>query len=447
MQTRSIIVILAVGVLAASAACSDSTSGAGGGGGRGRGRGGEGGAVPVVTAKVVARDVPVDIAAIGNVEAYTMISIRSQVTGIVEQALIHEGDNVRKDQVLFTIDKRPFEAALRQAEANMVRDQALLSQAEAQLVRDGSNSEYATLTAQRQAQLAEKGIVSKDIAEQSRAGADAIAATVKADRASVESARAQLVAQQAQVDNAKVNLSYTTIRSPIDGHSGNFAVKVGGLVTANQTELTTVAQIEPIFVTFSIPAASLSAIKQSIGRSKVPVTATSADSETGFVEGELDFIDNVIDASTDTIKLKARFDNRDHRLWPGQFARVSLRVTTIPHALVLPGQAVQTGQDGQFVFLVKPDNTVAQQPVGVGQRIGEDVVIERGLQAGQTVVTEGQLRLEAGTKIQTGEGRQGGGRRGQGGPGQGGRNGQGGQGGEGRQGGQGGGPGRQGGRE
>ena len=441
MQKRAFVLILGLGVLAVTAACSDSGAGGAGGGGRGRGRGGEAGAVPVVTAKVVARDVPVDIAAIGNVEAYTMISIRSQVTGIVEQAAIHEGDNVTKDQVLFSIDKRPFEASLRQAEANLVRDQALLSQAEAQLIRDGSNSEYATLTAQRQAKLADAGIVSKDVAEQSRAGADAIAATVKADRASVESAKAQLVAQQAQVDNAKLMLNYTTIRSPIDGHTGNFSIKVGGLVTANQTELTTIAQVEPIFVTFSIPAASLSAIKQSMGRTKVPVTASSQESETGVVEGELDFIDNVIDASTDTIKLKARFDNRDHRLWPGQFARVSLRVTTIPHALVLPGQAVQTGQEGQFVFLVKPDNTVAQQPVAVGQRIGEDVVIERGLQAGQTVVTEGQLRLEAGTKIQTGDGRRGG----PGGPGrQGGRgaSGEAGQGQAGR-----GGPGRQGGRE
>ena len=246
-------------------------------------------------------------------------------------------------------------------------------------MRDGSNAEYSALTAQRQAKLAEAGIVSKDIAEQARAGADAIAATVKADRAAVESAKAQLVAQQAAVDNSKLQLAYTSIRSPIDGHTGNFGIKVGSLVTASQTELTTIAQVEPIFVTFSVPSSSLSAIKQNMGRVKVPVTASSPDAETGVVEGELNFIDNVIDASTDTIKLKARFENHDRRLWPGQFARVSLRVTTIPHALVLPGQAVQTGQDGQFVFLVKPDNTVAQQPVAVGQRIGEDVVIEKGL--------------------------------------------------------------------
>jgi membrane fusion protein, multidrug efflux system len=435
VQKRSVIVLFSLGALAATAACSDSAVGSGGGGGRGRGRGGDGGAVPVVTAKVVERDVPVDIAAIGNVEAYTMISVRSQVTGVIEQAAIHEGDFVKKDQVLFTIDKRPFEAALRLAEANLVRDQALLSQAEAQLGRDGSQSEYQTLTAQRQAQLAEKGIVSKDIAEQARAAADTAAGTIKSDRAAVESAKAQLVAQQATVDNARVQLSYTTIASPIDGHSGNIAVKVGGLVTANQTELTTIAQVEPIFVTFSIPAANLASIKNNLGKTKIPVTATSQDSTANVVEGELNFIDNVIDASTDTIKLKARFENHDRRLWPGQFARVSLRVATIPNAMVLPSQAVQTGQEGQFVFLVKPDNTVAQQPVAIGQRIGEDVVVEKGLQSGQTVVTEGQLRLEAGTRIQTGDGR-GGGRRGGGGgrgQGQGGQTGQGGQAGQGGQ--------------
>ena len=440
MQKRALILIVSLGALAAAVACSDSVSGGSGGGGRGRGRGGEAGAVPVVTAKVVARDVPVDIAAIGNVEAYTMISVRAQITGTIDSIAVHEGDFVKKDQLLFTIDKRPFEASLRQSEANLLRDQALLSQSEAQLVRDGSNAEYSALTAQRQAKLAEAGIVSKDVAEQARAGADAVAATVKADRAAVESAKAQLVAQQAAVDNSKLQLAYTSIRSPIDGHLGNFPIKVGGLVTASQTELATIAQVEPIYVTFSVPSSSLSAIKQNMGRVKVPVTATSPDAETGVVEGELNFIDNVIDASTDTIKLKARFENHDRRLWPGQFARVSLRVTTIPHALVLPGQAVQTGQDGQFVFLVKPDNTVAQQPISVGQRVGEDVVVEKGLEAGQTVVTEGQLRLEAGSKIQTGDGRQGGGgRRGR----QGGQAGQGG--GQGRQDGQGG-EGRQGGR-
>jgi membrane fusion protein, multidrug efflux system len=389
-------------VLLTGAGCSGSAAGTGGGGRGGRGRG-EGGAVPVVTAKVAERDVPVDLAAIGNVEAYTTISVRSQVTGVLKDVGFREGDFVKKGQLLFSIDRRPFEAALQQAQANLVRDQALLSQAEAQLTRDGAQAEYSQLTSERQANLQKNGIVSKDVSEQSRSAAEASAATVKADRAAVESARAQLVAQQAAVDNAKVQLDYCSITSPIDGRTGNLTVKTGNLVTANSSELMTIAQIEPIFVTFSVPALQLNAVKSGFGKNKIPVTVTPQDGSATPVEGDLAFIDNSVDASTDTIKLKARYTNTDHRLWPGQFARVSVRVTTIPHALVLPNQAVQTGQDGQFVFLVKGD-VVDQQPVTVGQRVGEDVVIEKGLQPGQTVVTEGQLRLEAGTRIQTGGG-------------------------------------------
>jgi membrane fusion protein, multidrug efflux system len=389
----------------AGAGCSGQAAGTGGGGRGGRGRGDGGGAVPVVTTKVTERDVPVDLAAIGNVEAYTTISVRSQVTGLLQEAGFHEGDFVKKGQVLFRIDRRPFEAALQQAQANLVRDQALLSQAEAQLARDGASAEYSQLTAERQASLNKNGIVSKDVVEQARAGADAAAATVKADRAGVESARAQLVAQEAAVDQAKVNLSYTTISSPIDGRTGNLTVKTGNLVNQNTTELMTIAEVEPIFVTFSVPSIQLNAVKSRLGKEKIAVTVIPQDGSPTPVDGQLSFIDNSVDASTDTIKLKGLFANTDHRLWPGQFARVSLRVTTIPHALVLPGQAVQTGQDGQFVFVVKEDGTVDQQPVTTGQRMGDDVVVEKGLKAGQTVVTEGQLRLEAGTKVQAGGGR------------------------------------------
>jgi len=396
--------VLLVAVTCA-AGCSGSAASTGGGGGRGgRGRG-DFGAVPVVVTKVAERDVPVDIAAIGNVEAYTTISVRSQVTGQLESAHFGEGAFVKKGQLLFTIDKRPFESALQQAQANLTRDQALLSQSEAQLTRDGANAEYAQLTAERQASLNSKGIVSKDVSEQARAASEAAAATVKADRAAVESARAQLESQKAAVDNAKVQLGYTTIESPIDGRSGNLTVKTGNLVSANTTELMTIAQVEPIYVTFSVPAVQLSTIRERMGKDKIQVTVTPQDGSTAPVQGELAFIDNTVDSSTDTIKLKGRFANSDHRLWPGQFARVSLRVTTLPHALVLPTQAVQTGQDGQFVFLVKPDNTVDQQPVVTGQRVGDDVVVEKGLRAGQTVVTEGQLRLEAGSKVQVGDGR------------------------------------------
>jgi membrane fusion protein, multidrug efflux system len=374
-----------------------------------RGRGGEGGAVPVVVAKASQRDVPVDIDGIGNVEAYSTISVRAQVTGQLTAVHFREGDFVRKGDRLFSIDARPFQAQVEQADANLKRDMALLNQAEAQLARDASNAEYVQLSAERNAQLNARGIISKDQAEQARSQADATAATVKADKAAVESARAQVVAQQAAVDNAKVALEYTTIKSPIDGRTGNVAVKAGNLVTANTSELMTIAQVQPVYVTFAVPAVHLPTIKRHLATDRLPVVATPQDADAQPATGELTFIDNSVDPSTDTIKLKATFQNADRRLWPGQFARVSLRIATLPSATVVPAQAVQTGQDGQFIFVVKPDSTVEQRTITTGQRIGEEVVINAGLTPGETIVTEGQLRLEPGTRVQTGAGGRGGG--------------------------------------
>ncbi len=407
---RSLILLASGACVLSSAACGSNTSaaGPGGGGGRGRGRGGDGGAAPVVTAKAASKDVPVDLAAIGNVEAFAVISIRSQVTGVLEQLSFHEGDLVKQGQLLFTIDRRPFEAALAQADAMMVRDKALLAQAEAQLARDAANAEYMQLSAERQQQLTARGIISKDVAEQVRSQADATAALVKADRASIDSAKAQLVAQQGAVDAARVSLDYTVIKSPIDGQTGNLGVKVGSLVTANQTELTTIARVQPVLVTFTVPAIPLGTIKSHMTGGKLPVTATPQDTAAQPAPGVLTFVDNAVDMTTDTIKLKATFDNPDRRLWPGQFARVSLRLTTLDNATVVPSQAVQTGQDGQYVFVVKEDQTVEQRPVTVGQRVEDDTVVQKGLKPGETVVTEGQLRLEPGSRVTTGAGARGG---------------------------------------
>jgi multidrug efflux system membrane fusion protein len=368
-------------------------------------RGGDGGGpVPVVTAKVSQKNVPVDIAAIGNVEASTTITIQSQVTGTLTEVLFNEGDFVKKGQHLFTIDSRPFEAALTQAQANLTRDQALLGQSEAQLNRDAAQAEYAQVTSERNAALVEKGIVSKDVADQARAAADAARATVAADKAAVESARAQLAAQQAAVETAKVQLTYTKIQSPINGRTGNLTVRQGNLVTANQTQVITIQQLEPTYTTFSVPAVHLPTIKQHMAKEKLGVVAKPQDADPSTESGALTFVDNAVDPTTDTIKLKATFTNTDHRLWPGQFVRVSLRLTTIPNAVVVPSVAVQTGQDGQYIFIVKADNTVEQRPVTPGERVDQDMVIQKGVTVGETVVTEGQLRLEPGSKIQTREG-------------------------------------------
>jgi multidrug efflux system membrane fusion protein len=376
--------------------------GSGGRGGRGgRGRGGDSGPAPVVTAKVSEKDVPVEIAAIGNVEASTTISVRSQVTGQMQQALFREGDFVKKGQELFSIDRRPFEAALAQAEANVTRDRALLAQAEAQLMRDASNAEYMQLASERQSQLATRGIISRDQAEQARAQADATTAVVKADRAAIDSARAQLEAGVSAVDMARVQLGYTVIRSPVDGRTGNLSVKVGNLVTANNTELMTIAQVQPVFITFTVPAVHLATVKQHLGHDPLPVTAAPQDGDAQTAHGTLTFVDNAVDTTTDTIKLKATFDNADRRLWPGQFARVTLRLAMLSQATVVPSQAVQTGQDGQYVFVVKPDSTVEQRPIVTAQRADQDVVIDKGIKVGETVVTEGQLRLEPGSRVTT----------------------------------------------
>ena len=402
MSRRALPVWLWLLASLALGACGSNTSAAGPGGGRGgRGRGGDAGPAPVVTAKVIEKDVPVDIAAIGNVEGYAVISIRSQVTAQLIDISFREGDSVRPGQQLFTLDRRPFEAALAQAEANLTRDRALLAQAEAQLARDAASAEYQQLSAERQSSLSARGIVAKDAAEQARAQADATGAVVKADKAAIESARAQLAAQEAAVDNARLSLDYTVIRAPIDGRTGTINVKVGGLVTANQTELLTIARVQPVFVTFTVPAVHLSTIKQHMADGTLMVTATPQDGSNQPASGKLTFVDNAVDMTTDSIKLKATLPNDDHRLWPGQFARVSLRLTTLSNATVVPSQAVQTGQDGQYVFVVKPDSTVEQRPVTVSRRVDQDVVVDQGVRPGETVVTEGQLRLEPGSRVTT----------------------------------------------
>ena len=417
------VALLAVGC---SGTPAQSTGSGGGRGGRG-GRGAGGAAQPVVTARVSQQDVPVEIAAVGNVEAYATISVKSQVTGQLQQAFFHEGDVVRKGDRLFTIDPRPLEASLKQAEATLVRDQALLNQAEAQIARDRANAQYQQLTADRQAQLAARGLISKDAGEQARAAADATFGTINADKAAYESAKAQLAVQQSVVDNARVLLSYADIRATIDGRTGSNTVKPGNLVSANSAELVTITQLQPVYVTFAVPAVHLAIVKEHLGKDPLLVIATSPEAGGQPIEGHLTFVDNAVDQASDTIKLKATFPNTDLRLWPGQFTRVTLRLTTLSNATVIPSQAVQTGQDGQFVFVVKPDSTVDQRPITVARRMGETVVVGKGLTRGETIVTEGQLRLEQGTRIQASDasGRAAGAAGGRGGRGRGGRGGRG----------------------
>lgn len=405
MFARVAIGIVAVGFLTLPG-CSDRTVSADKGvAAKGRGRGGDQGPVPVVVATVGAKTVPINIEVIGNVEAYSTISVKAQVGGQLTITSFKEGDYVKKGDLLFTIDPRPYQGQLNQAEANLARDTAALSQAEANLAKDMANEKYARVEAGRYQKLADQGIVSKEQTDQIGSNADALAQAVLADKAAIESAKAQIISSKSAVENAKVQLSYTTILSPIDGRTGNLTVKQGNIVTPNTMELMTITEMEPIYVTFSVPEANLADIKRYMAQGKLSVYASPQDDTAHQEGGVLTFIDNTVDSTTGTIKLKGTFQNADKQLWPGQFVRVRLQLTTRPNAVVIPNQAIQNGQDGQFVYVVKNDMKVEMRPVVTSTRVDQDLVVDKGLQPGETVVTEGQLRLAPGVRVQFRDGR------------------------------------------
>jgi multidrug efflux system membrane fusion protein len=316
-----------------------------------------------------------------------------------------------------------LEAQVAQAEANLARDEALLSQAEANLAKDSAGEKYAREQAARYAKLFSEGIVSKEQGDQLNSTADSLAQGVRADKAAGDSLRAQMRADQAAIRNLKVQLAFTTISSPIDGRTGNLTVKPGNVVNANSSSLISITQVQPIYATFSVPETHLSAIRRYMAQGKLTVQATPQDGSTDKpAQGVLTFVDNNVDSATGAIKLKGTFPNAQHQLWPGEYVNVVLRMAVRQNALVVPNQAVQTGQDGTYVYVVKDDQTVEMRPVTTGLRVDQDLVIDKGLQAGETVVTEGQLRLAPGSLVQIGGPNGPGGNR-QGGRGGGGRKG------------------------
>ncbi|MBI4904715.1 MAG: efflux RND transporter periplasmic adaptor subunit [Acidobacteria bacterium] len=356
------------------------------------GKKGAGGPVPVATALVSQRDVPVEIQIIGNVEAYSTVTVKAQVTGILQKVYFQEGDMVKKGQKLFSIDPSPFQAAVSQMEANVARDRAILEQAKANLNRDMAQQKYQASQAARYAQLFKEGVFSKDQAEQVQANADTIGQSVKADQAAIASAQASVLAGEAAVRNAKISLDYTTISSPVDGRTGNLIAKEGNLASANTTELIVINQVQPVYVTFSLPESQFPQVKEAMARGKLPVNAIPPEDGGEREVGLLSFVDNRVDPNTGTIRLKGTFDNARRRLWPGQFVRVSLRLSVRQAALLVPNQAVQTGQDGPYVYRIR-DNRAQVVKVTTGPRVDQDLVIEIGLDSGDIVVTEGQLRL------------------------------------------------------
>ena len=357
-------------------------------------------AVPVSVAKATSESVPTELRVVGTVDASAIVQVKSQVAGQLERVAFSEGQNVTEGDLLLQIDPRPFEDALRQAEAAVERDRAQVAQAEATLARDAAQAKYDEIDAARQEQLNKESLASKMQADQARTTLDVGRASLHATEATIETARATLNADQAAVAKAKLDLSHCEIRAPIAGRTGNLLVHVGNLIKENDAALVVIRRVSPIFVNFSVPEEHLGAIRRLSAARKLAVHVFSTDDPNRGASGVLSVIDNEVDTSTGTIHLKATFENRDGVLWPGQFVTAVLTLDTQRNVTVIPGEAVQAGQQGSFVFAVKPDNTVEIRPVVTGSESGGRIVIEKGIAPGDTVVTDGQLRLFPGAPIQ-----------------------------------------------
>jgi len=447
-------------------------------------------AVPVKVATVTQKTIPLEIRAIGNVEAISVVSVKAQIGGQLNRVYFQPGQLVKKGDLLFKIDSRPLEATLAQAKATLAKDLAQIQQAEAKraadlaqvqqaqakwqadltqikqseakrdadtaqitaaisnLNKNTAQARQAEAEAQRYASLFKQGAISKNQYEQfrtqaesstatSQAGKAAIEnaqasarasssaienaravaaasnaaienarATIKADEAVIESAKATTKADTAAVESVQIQLSYSSIYAPIDGRVGSLLVTEGNLIKANDTTaMVTINQISPIYVTFTIPQQKLSQVRQYMATGQLTVKAIVGKDLEHPVAGKLTFIDNAVDSTTGTIKLKATFDNLDNKLWPGQFVNVLLELTQETNAIAVPAQAIQTGQKGQFVFVVNSDMSVKMQPVTVSRTLNGDAVITEGLQPGEKVVIDGTMRLIPGAKVRIGEGK------------------------------------------
>ena len=382
----------------------------------GGGRGGRGGGetVPVEVAPVTQQDVPIQIKGIGNVEAVTTVAVRSQVEGTLLTVGFAPGQEVKKGQVLFTIDPRPLQAQLSQAEANLLKAMAAVRQANDIVARDEAIAANNRVAVNRDLKLVEGGVIPREQYDNDLATLRASEATVRADQSSVANLQAAQKAEDANVQNARVQLSYTTIRAPLNGKTGNLVVTAGNLVRANDTTpMVTITTSSPIYVTFSVPERDLVRIRQTSGKDVLAVQGVIPGDESNPVMGKLSLVDNTVDAATGTVRLKATFINDDRRLYPGQFVNVVLTLGTATQATVVPSQAVQIGQDKSFVYVAKADGTAEIRTVKTGTTMDSMTVIEEGLKPGEQVVTDGQLRLVPGSKIQVkGQGQSG---RGQGG--------------------------------
>ncbi|MFN2576935.1 MAG: efflux RND transporter periplasmic adaptor subunit [Pyrinomonadaceae bacterium] len=366
--------------------------------GAGRGRGGE--VVPVEVALVTQQDVPIQIKGIGNVEAVSTIAVRSQVEGTLMSVAFVPGQEVKKGAVLFTIDSRPLQAQLSTAEANLLKAMAAVRQGNDIVARDQATAANDQVMVNRDLRLVEAGVIPREQYDNDLAKLRSSEATVRADQSAVANLQAAQKAEQATVENARIQLSYTTIRAPLAGKTGNLAVTAGNLVRANDTTaMVTITTSSPIYVTFSVPERDLVRIRQSSAKEGLVVRGEIPGDESNPVMGKLSLVDNTVDPATGTVRLKATFINDDRRLYPGQFVNVVMTLGTATQAIVVPSQAVQVGQDKSFVYVVKFDGTAEMRTVRPGTVMESMTLIEDGLKPGEQVVTDGQLRLVPGAKV------------------------------------------------
>jgi multidrug efflux system membrane fusion protein len=327
---------------------------------------------PVVVAMSEQRDIPVQVQAIGNVEAFQMVQIRSQVNGQIEQILFKEGEDVHQGQLLVRLDRRPFQADLEKAISQQKRDEA--------------QAENSRLQADRYSTLEKQGVASREQADQVRTQAKADASAVQADKAAVDAARVQL--------------QYADIAAPINARTGALLINVGNLVKANDTPfLVQLNQVSPIYVTFSVPESVLDRVRGSFGARRLKVLAYPKGQTTNPAEGYLSFIDNGVDMTTGTVKLKATFANKDRRLWPGQFVDTVLQLSVQKSAVVIQTKAIQTGQQGEYVYVVTPQDTAESRPVKTEGTYQDLTVVSSGLKAGERVIVGGHLRVAPDAKV------------------------------------------------
>jgi membrane fusion protein, multidrug efflux system len=385
-------------------------------------------AIPVTISTAVQKTIPVEINVIGTVQAYTTVQVKSQVIGQLTKVHFKQGDFVKKGDILFTIDPRQLDAQLeqtmaiemkdkaqvRQAQANVTKDIALVKQAEAAVARDKSQLSLASREAKRYETLVNVGAVSHEQYDQQKTTEDtshstvasdeamlgSMQATLEADKAVANSLQAQANADHAMVRNMQVQLGYTTIRSPIDGRTGSLNIYQGNLIKDNDvTPLISIDEITPIYVTFSIPEQYLNEVAKCNKQAPLKVL-TFIEGDKTPEEGAVTFIDNQVDSTTGTISLKGTFQNNDKRLWPGQFVNVVLILKEEPNMLLIPAHAVQTGQDGQFVWILKSDSTVEQRPVKMARTAKGSAVITEGMTVGEQVITDGQMQLTPGAAVE-----------------------------------------------